>query len=395
MSSSLIAIVTETYRPEINGVSNTLGYWVDGLIDRNHQVQIIRPRQNSKDAGSATEQETQITTFGLPIPKYPELKFGLPSSGLFDKLWRKQRPKAVYVATEGPLGWSAMRVANKLGIPVISGFHTNFQSYSQFYGFGWLERIILRYLRHFHNQTDKTLTPTKTQSDYLVSKGFRNVEILSRGVDCTLFNPNKRCTALRAEWVVEQDELVCLYVGRLANEKNVSLISRSFKKLASENRNLRLVFVGDGPARASLEEELPDAIFAGTRRGDDLARHYASADIFLFPSRTDTFGNVVTEAMASGLGIVAFNDAAAREHLQDGESGYLANLSSEDDFTVKLERALSDTAMLRRIQAKSLSIAQSISWQTIVDQFISTLLSKTSTAERGKNHDRTENIHAC
>ena len=395
MAKTYISIVSETYRPEINGVANTLGYWVDGLIERGCRVQIVRPRQNSNDRGSESAHESQVTTFGLPIPKYPELKFGLPSSGLFMKLWSKDRPESVYIATEGPLGWSAARVARKLGIPVISGFHTNFQSYSAFYGFGWLERLIMRYLRGFHNQTAKTLVPTQTQKQYLESNGFNNVEVLSRGVDCSLFSPSKRSSELRNTWGADENETVCIYVGRLANEKNVSLIAKAFERLKAKSITNKLVFVGDGPARPELEQRCPDAIFAGMRRGEDLASHYASADLFLFPSKTDTFGNVVTEAMASGLGVVAFDDAAPKEHLQHTTSGYLADLNDDESFITSLERALTAPDELTEIRKNSLATAQSISWDSIVDQFLSTLLSHANEPVGGKDYGCSEKLNSC
>lgn len=395
MTKTNISIVSETYRPEINGVANTLGYWVDGLIERGFKVQIIRPRQHSLDHGKQTVHEHEITTFGLPIPKYSELRFGLPSAGLFYKLWSNDRPAAVYVATEGPLGWSAARVARKLQIRVISGFHTNFQSYSQFYGFGWLERLILRYLKHFHNETQCTLVPTTTQANYLVANGFHNVRVISRGVDCERFHPAKRSNTLRDSWGAKKDDLVCIYVGRLANEKNVGLISKTVSELTLRGQPMKLVFVGDGPARVDLEKNCPNAVFAGMQRGEALAQYYASADVFLFPSKTDTFGNVVTEAMASGLCVVAFDDAAAKEHLKHKESGLISDMSKDSEFIDNVHYALSHPEHLAQFRKNSLALAQKISWHEIVDQFTSTLLSRDAISERGKRNAPAEKLNSC
>lgn len=385
MKAPCIAIISETFRPEVNGVANTLGYWVDGLIARGFQVQVIRPRQSYDDLGSATDTLSEITVAGLPIPKYSELKFGLPAPGLFRRLWKNEQPKAVYVATEGPLGYSAASAARKLGIPVTSGFHTNFQSYSQFYGFGLLERLILSYLRRFHNQTKGTLVPTKTQQYFLEKNGFKNVSVISRGVDCTLYNPQKASTSLRENWGAHKDDPVFIYVGRLAHEKNVRLIAESYKQILSTHPTAKLVFVGDGPARTELEEACPEAIFAGMQRGEELAKHYASADVFLFPSKTDTFGNVVTEAMASGLAVIGFEDAAVKELLTDRVSGYVIPLDRDAEFTSAMQEAFQNKEQLTKIKDHSLALAKSISWDVVVDNFARSLSLPEQTSPSNKS----------
>lgn len=373
----IIAIVSETYRPEVNGVANTLGYWVDGLKAAGYAIQVIRPSQHRNDVDRAEPDEQQITTTGLPIPGYPELKFGLPSAGTFKRLWKTSRPCAVYIATEGPLGASASKTARKLGIPVLSGFHTNFQSYSRFYGVGWLEKLILLYLRRFHNKTKGTLVPTKTQQSYLTSKGFQNVSVISRGVDSTRFNPARRDLDLRREWgVKDSSQKVLLYVGRLAHEKNVEQIIKSYRDLNAHSASdkTKLVFVGDGPARDELERACPDAIFAGMRHGDELARYYASADIFLFPSKTDTFGNVVTEAMASRLAVLAYDDAAAKEHLSHRISGMISPLNDDQSFSDNLIELVEDGELCASVRTNAYDIAKTITWKAITAELLDLLL---------------------
>ncbi len=392
MENKCVCVVTETYRPEINGVANTLGYWVDGMKQRGLVVQIVRPRQTSGDKGSSSSLESETTVFGLPIPGYPELKFGLPAHRKLKKLWAKRRPDAVYVATEGPLGLSAVRLARQYNIPVLSGFHTNFQSYSNFYRLGWLENLIFGFLRYFHNRTQGTLVPTKQQKQWLDSHGFKHVSVLRRGINTELFNPAKRNEALRSSWGVKPNEAVCLYVGRIAGEKNVDLLGKAYTSLKTAYPQLRFVFVGDGPRRKKLEEQFPDWIFTGMRTGNELAAHYASADIFMFPSLTDTFGNVVTEAMASGLGIVSFNDAAAKELLEHETHALLASPDDEDSFINNLKRALDDPELLKNLRKQSLAMAQDLSWDEIVDQFISTLFDPDSTLPRGEGYEHTKNI---
>ena len=229
-------------------------------------------------------------------------------------------------------------------------------------------------MRKFHNNTLSTLVPTKTQATYLEKHGFNNAEILSRGVDCTLYSPSKRSAELRKQWGVNDTTTVCIYVGRLASEKNVELLIESYHRLSVTNPETKFVFVGDGPARTLLQTSCPNAIFAGMQRGEDLAAHYASGDIFLFPSKTDTFGNVVTEAMASGLAVIAFNDAAAKEHLEHKISGLLAELDDDQGYLKLIDELVNNSSLRRSIQENSLELARAISWTEIVDRFESLLL---------------------
>jgi len=223
--------------------------------------------------------------------------------------WKRSRPDVLYIATEGPLGFSALRAARRLGIATISGFSTNFQQYASQYGLGFLTRALTHYLRWFHNRSDATLVPSLSQKAELERRGFERLELLSRGVDSQLFHPAKRSNTLRESWGLAPDDIALLHVGRLAPEKNLRLLRPTLEALTNThpNKRTKLIVVGDGPERASLEQQLPDAVFCGTQRGETLAAHYACGDIFLFPSLTDTFGNVVMEALASGLGVVAYD----------------------------------------------------------------------------------------
>jgi glycosyltransferase involved in cell wall biosynthesis len=269
---------------------------------------------------------------GAPVPRYPGLRFGLPAGRRLAARWGAQRPDAVYIATEGPLGWSALRAARRLGIPAATGFHTRFDDYMGQYGAGFLSPWVFAWLRRFHNRGAATLVPTRELHDQLAQQGFRHVQRLGRAVDTRRFHPGWRDAALRAHWGLGDEDLALLYVGRLAAEKNLPLLARAYHALRARRPGTRLVVVGDGPARAQLLELVPDAVFAGVRRDDDLARHFASADLFVFPSRSETFGNVILEAMASGLPVVAFDYGATREHLADGAHGAAVAFGDDDGF---------------------------------------------------------------
>lgn len=314
-----VSIITETWPPDVNGVAFTVHGLAHGLAARGHSVQVVRPRQPGIIAHE--DAVTTLAVRGAALPRYPGLRFGLPCGGRLRREWSGVRPDAVYIATEGPLGCSAMNAARHLQIPVCTGFHTRFDDYVSHYGLGWLTPIATAHLRRFHNRAAATLVPTRALANELSQLGIGNARLLRRAVDTELFHPARRDATLRKSWGVADNDPVLIYVGRIAPEKNLGLAVRAFRKLQTRMPAARYVWVGDGPARAALAAQNPDFIFAGTQLGEDLARHYASADLFAFPSLTETFGNVTLEAMASGLAVVAFDQGAAHEHIANGISG--------------------------------------------------------------------------
>ncbi len=366
-----IAVVTETYPPEVNGVAHTIGHLVQGLRQRGHQVQVIRPQQNKRDLPDC--ETRQVLVRGVGIPRYQELKLGLPAKRRLLRLWREQTPDLVHIVTEGPLGASALRAARMLGLPVSSGFHTNFHSYSRHYGLGFMSRLVAGYLRSLHNQTDCTIVPTQAMRQQLSDRGFNNLAVVGRGIDTTLFNPARRSAAQRAAWGCKADELVLLYVGRLAREKNLDLFVTAAHAMRQRNRETKVVLVGDGPAGAALRRAHPEFVFAGMQTGEALAGMYASADVFLFPSLSETFGNVTLEALVSGLAVVAFDYAAAAEVIQQGVCGLLAACDDPDQFiaaAVSLAIAPERVAGLRRAARAA---AEGLSWERIYQEMEFTL----------------------
>ena len=214
-----ICVVTETYPPEVNGVALTLGNLVEGLVARSHEISAIRPRQRRLDCGTHSGTLSLTLVRGRPLPGYKGLQFGLPAHNLLQRAWTRDRPDVVYVATEGPLGWSAVKIAQNLRIPICSGFHTNYHNYSRHYKVSCLQSLILRYLRMFHNRTSATIVATASLRDSLRNMGFHNVECIGRGVDSQLFSPRRRCSELRRAWGLTEIDVAAVYVGRLAGEK--------------------------------------------------------------------------------------------------------------------------------------------------------------------------------
>lgn len=363
-----IDLITETFPPEVNGVARTLEQLVSGLSDRGHRVGVVRPRQR---------QETRTPEFtadrllvpGAPLPGYRRLRFGFYCRRSLARRWRHRQPDVVHVATEGPLGLAAIHAANRRRIPICSSFHTNFHSYGQFYGYGMLIRQALLYLRFVHNQTHRTLVPAPDTLETLRQQGFRNLAILGRGVDTRLFSPSRRSQRLRRQWGVHESAPAVLYVGRLAAEKNICLAIRAVLALRQRIPDTRFILVGDGPEEEELRRRYPDFEFSGVRTGVDLATHYASGDLLVFPSVTETFGNVVLEGMASGLAVVAFDYAAASLHIQHDLNGVKAPLGESKRFIEQTFRLGREPSLWRDLGRAARLTADRNSWTAVVEQF--------------------------
>ncbi|MGE5384570.1 MAG: glycosyltransferase family 4 protein [Betaproteobacteria bacterium] len=362
-----IAYVTETFPPEINGVSLTVERTVRFLRERGHSVDLIRPRQRGE---AHLESANEWRTGGMPIPMYPDLRLGFTRPARLKERFELYRPDIVHIATQGPLGYMAARAARSLGLPVTTDFRTNFHSYSRYYRLGWLEPLVCHYLRSFHNRADLTFVPTRALRDQLRKKGFKRLEVVGRGVDTALFTPAKRRHELRRAWGAgDEQSIVMLYVGRLAAEKNVELALRAFTISRYLRPNTQMVVVGDGPQRQRLEANYPLAHFVGVKHGEELAHHYASADLFVFPSQSETFGNVTLEAMASGLAVVAFDGAAVKEHVRNGQNGIIVGTDYEGDFIQTACRTAAMADLLAPLCKNARDTAKSVKWETISSRF--------------------------
>jgi glycosyltransferase involved in cell wall biosynthesis len=381
-----VAVVTETYPPEVNGVAATIARAVQGLRDRGHELQLVRPRQDKAETATQDHRFAEVLLRGLPIPRYPQLKMGLPSKRALLRHWSSHRPDVVHLVTEGPLGWSALQAATQLKLPVVSDFRTNFHAYSKHYGIAWLRNPIMSYLRKFHNRTLCTMVPTEGLRGELVSSGFKSLRVVSRGVDTSLFDPARRSEALRQSWGAGPQDMVVLCVGRLAAEKNLDVLMQAFNGMLAIDPRAKLVLVGDGPERGALQQRCPSAIFAGLRRGEDLGAHYASADLFLFPSITETFGNVLPEAMASGLAVVGFDYAAAHQVVRHGDNGLLVPYGDNAAFCAAAQRLAGQGGWVRAMGEQARLTACQMDWGRIVEQietvYVSAMAHNTVTAHR-------------
>lgn len=356
-----IDIITDTYLPDINGVAMTLGRLVGLLRARGHKVHVVHTAVEA----DINTGETRVKSIALPT--YSEVRIGFPSYMRLKKRWVKKRPDVIYVATESPLGISALKAANAMNIPVAAGFHTNFHQYMNKYKLAVLKDVAMNYLKSVHEKADLTLTPSEDAVTMLKESGFKKVNLLGRGVDTELFSPSKRSEKLRKSWGADDQSPVAIIVGRVAVEKNLDFalncLHEAKKSCLAE---LKIVVVGSGPAQKKLQETYSDVQFLGTKQGEKLAQCYASADIMVFASETETFGNVILEAMASGLVTMSYNYAASKLYVKDGVNGYHAEKSNELEFSEKLGNALQDWQN-KEIKEAAVETVSKLSWESVTD----------------------------
>lgn len=322
-----IALVTDAWLPQVNGVVTTLGQVVRQLEAMGDEVLVVNPQL--------------FRTY--PCPRYPEIRLAWMPGRKVRALLREFRPDAIHIATEGPLGIAARLHCGRRRLPFNTSYHTQFPQYLRRYA-GIPEGWTYRLMRWFHGRANATLVPTARVKDELDARGFTNVRVWTRGVDTDLFRPGDKS-------LLTGERPISLYVGRIAREKNIEAF------LEAEVPGTKYL-VGDGPARASLEKQYPAARFVGVKKGEDLARHYAAADVFVFPSRTDTFGVVMLEAMACGVPVAAYPVTGPIDVVKAGVSGAL-----HDDLATAMREAL------KIDPASCLTYALGFSWRRCAEMF--------------------------
>jgi len=364
MSVMRVCLVTETFAPQVNGVSRTLGQLVRHLSARGDEVRVIHPDYGAPAAAAGVHLVRSVS-----LPFYPELRLPVPPFGAAHREIDGFRPDVIHIATEATLGLSVLRHALRRGIPTVSSFHTNFDQYADHYRVRFARGTIWRYMRWFHNRTRETYVPSRATIAELAARGFERLTLWPRGVDCTLFRPDRPGRArVRAALGYGPDDVVVAYVSRIAAEKNVDYLADALAAVAAARPSAKFLFVGDGPARNDLERRMgPNATFVGYRTGADLADHYAAADLFAFSSLTETFGNVVLEAMASGLPVVALRAGGVGDTVRPGETGVLVDPAAPPAaFAAALTRLVDDRPLRLRTASAARAYAESQGWDAIM-----------------------------
>jgi len=359
-----LTLVTETFAPQVNGVSRTLGQLVRHMEGAGDSVQVIHPDYGKTLRGPDDHQVASVS-----MPFYPEVIIPRPPFAPVRRAIAAFGPDLIHVATEATLGLGVLNFALGRAIPTVSSFHTNFDQYCDHYRVGWAKGAAWRYLRWFHNRTRETYVPSRATIGELEARGFERLVLWPRGVDGDLFRPDRPGRArIREALGFGPDDVVIGHVSRLAAEKNVMHLAEALRTVGAARPNVRFLFVGDGPARAELEAEMgPNARFVGYRGGEDLADHYAAADLFAFASLTETFGNVVLEALASGLPVVAIRAGGVGEIVRSGETGILVEPDDPPSAMAGALIGLVDDPALRREMAESArSYALTQTWDAIM-----------------------------
>ena len=358
-----VALVTENFLPKLDGVTRTLAMLLEYLQRKGHHAVVIGPEGSPRRYAGARI----FGAHGIPLPFYPELRLSLPEP-VFEGRLSLFHPDIIHVVEPVILGAAGITCGSRLGVPVVSSYHTNLAAYCSYFRLGMLVEPTWLYRRYLHNQCSRTLCPSGSTRTELISRGFTNVQVWPRGVDTTLFSPDRRSLSWRRRMCDhEESQVVILYVGRLSHEKNLMSLVSAYSEI--ESASTRLVVVGDGPARADLERALAghSAVFTGYLSGEALAAAYASADVFAFPSTTETFGQVVLEAMASQLPVVAFDAEGVRDQVRHGQSGMLAPEGDLKSFTKALRTMVEAPELRQSIGVEGYRIATKRNWDAAMD----------------------------
>jgi len=358
-----IAIITETFLPSTDGIVTRLTACIRSFLKEGHEVRIMAP-----DLGVDEFEGAKI--IGVPartLPFYRSKKFALPSR-MVKILLKEYDPDIVHVVNPAFLGVSGVYYAKKLGYPLIASYHTNVAKYLDYYKLTLLKGLIWWYFRKLHNKAELNLCTSKTVQDELIAKGFQNVHVWKRGVNTELFKPHHHDAKMRDRLSQGQPEkILLLYVGRLAAEKEIEKI----KVVLQESNQFVLALVGDGPHRQSLEKyfEGTNTVFTGFLHGEELVKAFASSDVFVFPSTTETLGLVIMEAMASGLPVVAAKSGPTCEQIKDHHTGLLYNPYDSDDFKKTVLR-FEDETLRKRLSISAYKEISEMGWSGPAEQVL-------------------------
>ena len=364
-----VALFTDTYWPQVNGVARTLERLVDHIAVRGGRVALISPRIGRRRARAP---EIHIRLPGVRVPFYPELRMARPLVRRELAALEHFAPDIVHLATEFTVGWSGLRWAARHHVPVVSSFHTDFPAYLHGYGLGLLARPLWAYLRAFHAGSSVTLCPTTVTRGQLLERGFHDrLRIWPRGVDSERFHPRLRSDEFR-ERVAPGGGTILIYVGRLAPEKRLELLLDAFARARRRSRSrLQLVLVGDGPQARTLRQRRIDGVrFTGYLRGEALSEAYASADLFVFPSDTETFGNAVLEAMASGVAPIVVDRGGVVELVEDGRTGRVVPAGDAEALATAIVELAADGDRRRRLAVAARPAALERDWERILDDVL-------------------------
>lgn len=356
-----VAFIADSLPPSTDGVARSYTNLVGTLQQKGVEFCFISPFKPGDDI-SWSDKVFQV--YYIPFLLYPHYRLGLP---LMQKLQEKLddfQPDIIHVSSPTFMGKMGVNYAGRRHIPAVASYHTDFVAYFKYYGFQRVEDWGWAFLRWFYNQFDKTLAPSQTTATILKEQGFENVTLWERGIDIERFSSSLRSDTLR-EHLAPEGKPLLLFVGRLVKEKDLDDLVQIDKILRNRGLTFKFVIVGDGPMREELEMQLPDAHFTGYLHGTELSTMYASSDIFVFPSTTETFGNVILEAFASGLPVVTVDKGGVSDLVLDGRNGYICPSNQPVKLADKIQHILKNKDLKAELGKQALVHARSYSWDAI------------------------------
>ncbi|MBN2423499.1 MAG: glycosyltransferase family 1 protein [Calditrichaceae bacterium] len=361
-----VAIFSDSLPPQTDGVSRTYVNLAKTFLEENIEFRFISPFKPGKEY---QWHKNVNRTASIPLLLYPEYKISLPNQSQLIKLLSEFQPDLIHVSSPTLLGLSGLSLANQFQIPAVAAYHTHFADYFKYYGYAFIEKWGWNFVRWFYNQFVKVFVPSQTTINELHKLEFNNLELWQRGVDLDTFSPANRKLSLRHKWAPNGETLL-LFTGRLVKEKDIHDVINVNKMLLKSRLKFRQVFVGDGPMKNEIKSALPGVVFTGYLYGKELAEAYASCDIFFFPSTTETFGNVVLEASASGLPAVISNKGGIVDLVQHGKTGFIAQANNKIEFVNYLVELVTQRELYSAMQKEAWKSAVHFKWKSINNKLI-------------------------
>ncbi|WP_102261242.1 glycosyltransferase family 4 protein [Mesobacillus jeotgali] len=363
-----IAFFTDTFYPEINGVARTLKRFTDYLSAQGFSVKVFAPENPSEEYVPSHIHRFKSASFFL----YPECRIAFPNYFKIKGELEKFNPDIIHVATPFNLGMMGIYCAKKMNIPLVGSYHTDFDQYLQFYDLTLLSSFLWKYMNWFHRPLQKIFVPSPDTMNQLTEYGFSNLELWPRGVDCEMFHPFYDKLAVRMRYSIRK-EYILSYAGRLAPEKSAGLLLDIARNMPSQIADkVQWLIVGDGPLREQLEKEAPaNMTFTGYLKGEQLAEVYSASDLFIFPSATETFGNVVLESLASGTPVIGANAGGVKSIIQDGLTGRLCTPHDIEQFTEAVTGLLTSDSKRIQMGYEARNYALTQKWGKIFNDLIS------------------------
>ncbi len=365
-----VALFSGNYNYVMDGPVRALNKLVSHLEDRGHDVLVFAPTVKEpafRHAGTLVS----VPSLALPGSR-SEYRFGLGVHGGVRRRLDAFAPTLIHLSAPDYIGYSALGYARKNAIPAVASFHTRFDTYPRYYGAKWLEKHLTNYMRHFYGRCEHVYPPSQSMADALRAEGVgKDIRLWTRGVEADLFNPDKRDLQWRRERGVDDEDVLVAFVGRVVLEKGIDVFADAVSQAAARDARVKALVVGEGPERARFEAKLKGGVFTGYLQGADLARAYASADVFFNPSITETFGNVTLEAMASGLASVCAQASGSRSLVAEGETGMLS--PAEDGaagYAGKILALAADAGARRAMGAAARRRSLNYDWGAILDELI-------------------------